>query len=169
MPTLEDFASNEQIKAEYKKTFLLSLFRKICVKMNRNPQYRTKIQTLFRETHDKAETTQIIVRRELKYDLSRDEAKQISEWIWANLKKSSRRKAIPLSVKRELYVRQNGKCTVCGEPLGTDWSAIHVDHIIPWALVGDELPDNYQDLCETCNECKSARTDYIFQRMIELI
>lgn len=97
MPTLEDFATNEEIKAEYKKTFLLNLFRKICVKMNRSPQYRQKIQTLFRETHDKAQTTQIIISRELKYDLSLDESKLVSEWLWANLKNQ-------VSEKSSLYL-----------------------------------------------------------------
>ena len=54
---------------------------------------------------------------------------------------------------------------ICGEPLGPVMAKIHVDHIIPWKLVGDELNDNYQALCETCNECKSARTDYIFKAL----
>ena len=69
----------------------------------------------------------------------------------------------------ELFKEQNGKCAVCGENLGDNWSIIHVDHIIPWALVGDELKDNYQVLCETCNESKSANTDYIFKNLIKLI
>lgn len=169
MPTLEDLATNDEIKAEYKKTFLLNLFRKMCVRMNKDPQFKTKIRKLFLETHDTTQTTQIIIKRYLDYDLQPDEAQQMSIWFGANLRKSSKRKAIPLETKKALYDKQNGKCMVCGEELGTDWSKIHVDHVIPWALVGDELDENYQDLCETCNECKSARTDYIFKSMLNLV
>ena len=169
MPPLEDFATNEQIKAEYKKTFLLNLFRKLCVRMNKDIGYKAKIQNLFRQTFNKVETTKIIIKKEFNYDLCQEEAELMCDWIWANMKKASRRKPIPFSKKKELYDRQKGKCMICGEELGDDWSKIHVDHIIPWSLVGDELQDNYQDLCDTCNECKSARTDYIFRSMIDLV
>lgn len=169
MPTLEDLATNEEIKAEYKKTFLLNLFRKMCVRMNKDPQFKAKIRKLFLETHDKTQTTQIIIKRYLDYDLQLDEASQMSVWFDANLRKASQRKAISLEMKKELYRKQCGKCMVCGEELGSDWAKIHVDHIIPWTLVGDELDNNYQDLCDTCNECKSARTDYIFKSMLNLV
>ena len=169
MPTLEDLATNEEIKAEYKKTFLLNLFRKMCVRMNKDPQFKAKIRKLFLETYDKVQTTTIIIKRYLDYDLQAEEAKLVSIWFNAYLQKASHRKAIPLDLKKELCRKQNGKCMVCGEDLGGDWSKIHVDHIIPWILVGDELDDNYQALCDTCNECKSARTDYIFKSMLNLV
>ena len=63
---------------------------------------------------------------------------------------------------------QNGRCVVCGELFDKDLSKVHIDHIIPWMLVGDELKNNYQCLCETCNECKSAHTDYMFRNLIKL-
>ena len=57
---------------------------------------------------------------------------------------------------------------ICGCELGDNWSKIHVDHVVPWELVGDELENNFQDLCEKCNEEKNASTNYIFLRMIGL-
>lgn len=169
MPTLLELASDAQIRQEYEKSFMLNMFRKICVKMHNDEVYKAKIRTLFRESFDKKITTQIIIKREFDYDLIMDEADIMSAWFDAHFKKSNKRKAIPLSIKEELFKKQNGKCAVCGENLGDNWSIIHVDHIIPWALVGDELKDNYQVLCETCNESKSANTDYIFKNLIKLI
>ncbi|MBR5553923.1 MAG: HNH endonuclease [Clostridia bacterium] len=34
----------------------------------------------------------------------------------------------------------------------------HLDHIIPWDYVGDNLSDNYQMLCEICNTRKGTST-----------
>lgn len=90
------------------------------------------------------------------------------EWILAHLRKSDKRKRFTTEYKQELYNKQKGKCMVCGEPLGNDFSKIHIDHIIPWVLVGDEIPNNYQCLCETCNESKSCHTDYIFKSLLNL-
>ena len=169
MPTLLEFATNEQIVEEYQKSFLLNMFRKICVKMRNDSVFKTKIQTLFRESYNKETTSQIIINREFNYDLSKEEAKLLTTWFEAHFRKGNRRNPIPLSKKIELFKEQDGKCAVCGEALGLDWAKIHVDHIIPWTLVGDELDNNYQDLCETCNECKSASTDYIFKNLIKLV
>lgn len=168
MATLEELASNDEIKAEYRKTFLLNLFQKICVRMNKDEKYHERVKTVFRQTKDRKQTTAALIKNALGYDLSSEDAELMSKWFSANLKKQNSRKPIPLSVKMDLYKKQDGKCMVCGEDLGNDWSKIHVDHIIPWKLVGDELENNYQDLCDTCNECKSARTDYIFKNMIKL-
>lgn len=169
MITLEKLASDEQIRQEYQKSFMLNMFRKVCVKMNKDDAYRTKIRNLYLQSHDRALTTRIIIERVFDYELSLEEATIMSEWFSAYMRKSSKRKNLPLSLKIELYNKQKGRCMVCGEELGDDWSKIHIDHIIPWALVGDELQDNYQDLCDTCNQCKSSSTDFIFKNMIKLI
>ena len=169
MPTLLEFATDEQIRDEYKKSFMLNMFRKVCAKMQIDSSYKSKIKTLFRESHNKNMTTKIIIENNFNYDLTQEEAELMSLWFDAHFNNSNRRKSIPPFFKNELLKRQNGKCAVCGEDLATDTKKVHVDHIIPWSLVGDELEDNYQILCETCNECKSASTDYIFKNMIKLI
>ncbi len=169
MATLEELASNELIQKEYKKTLLLNMFKKVVVGMYKNPAYRDKIWKLFMQSTNVIDTTTAIIKKAFNVDLALDDARLMSVWFKANLKKKATRRNLPLELKKKLYVLQNGKCLVCGEDLGNDYSKIHVDHIIPWLLVGDELDNNYQDLCETCNECKSASTDYIFRSMINLI
>jgi 5-methylcytosine-specific restriction endonuclease McrA len=49
--------------------------------------------------------------------------------------------------------RQNQRCAICGGLLVD--SEVHLDHIIPWYLVGD-VPDgsNWQLLCASCNRGK---------------
>ena len=168
MPTLEQIATTEQIKTEYKKTFLLNLFQKICIKMNKILEYRNKNLKLLRQSHDNIETTKIIIKKEFNYDLDEEEALIIHKWLLTYFKKSLSRKKFSQEIKNSLYEKQNGKCPICGECLGDEWSKIHVDHIIPWVLVGDELDDNYQLLCDICNQCKSSRTDYIFKNLIGL-
>ena len=90
----------------------------------------------------------------------------LETWLSANLRKDNRRHKLSSEIKSELYKKQKGRCAVCGEPLDTN---SHVDHIIPWSLVGDELSSNYQYLCESCNESKSASIDYIFKSLIGLV
>lgn len=101
--------------------------------------------------------------------MTRDEAEIIKPWFIAYLRKCTRRKPISTELKRQLCEKQDWKCRVCGEYLGENLSEIHVDHIIPFALVGDELKNNYQALCATCNLCKSAHTDYIFKSLLKII
>ena len=102
-------------------------------------------------------------------DLSQKDSIAMLEWFEANFHKLSRRKPISNEIRKDLVLKQKNCCAVCGELFGNDPSKIHIDHIVPWKLVGDELKNNFQALCETCNECKSAKTDYIFKRIMKLI
>ena len=168
MAKLEELVSNEQIRQEYKKTFLLNLFKKLCVKMNRDKLFKLKIQTLYRQTYDKSLTTQLIIKKVFEFEIEKEEGEVVSTWIEAYFKKGSKRRTISKELKEELCKKQNWKCMVCGEDLDKNGSKIHIDHIIPWSLVGDELENNYQALCETCNESKSASIDYLFKILLNL-
>lgn len=68
--------------------------------------------------------------------------------------KSGRRK--PDEAQRvSLWESQGGRCAVCRRAITRQQS--HVDHIIPWDYVGDELENNLQVLCQRCNKQKGNR------------
>ncbi len=162
-------SSDKAIIEEYRMAFLLNLFQKICSKMEHDIEYKKRVNKLFLQSYSKLDTTKEIVCKATNVLLPNDDIQIIERWFEAYRKKSTTRKTISPSVKTELFEKQNGKCEVCGIELGDDWKKIHVDHIIPWKLVGDELDNNYQLLCNTCNECKSAKTDYLFKNLINLV
>jgi len=168
MKTLDEIASSVEVKQELKKTILLAMFKKLCVRMDEDIEYKRKIYRILRQSGDLRITVQALIGREYDCDISLAEAEIVSRWIDAYRKKKDMRKAIPIEKKKELYIAQKGNCAACGRKLGTDYSKIHVDHIIPWSLVGDELNDNLQDLCERCNKNKSARIDYMLTKMLNL-
>ncbi len=170
MKSLDCILDQPDVRDLYKRTLLLSIFKKICVKMNNDSGYKSKIHTLFRETFDPIITVKRIIEQECDTSLEREELAILLPWFVAHLRKKPQRNPsfTNISAKKALYEKQNGICASCGEPLGTQWNKIHVDHIIPFMLVGDELEDNYQALCSTCNECKSNKTDFLFQKLIKL-
>ena len=169
MISFSDILEDEVVKAEYKKALLLNMFKKIVVRMNKDNSFRNHIRTLFSQSTNKELTVKAIMCNNLNFNLEDDDCKLMLQWFDANFKKSNRRRSIPNELKENLYIKQKGLCAVCGEPLGEEMKNVHVDHIIPWMLVGDELNNNYQCLCATCNECKSANIDYIFKNLIKLI
>ena len=169
MSSIQDILENEEVKAEYKKALLLNMFKKIVVRINKDCTFRSSIRKLFSQSTNREATVKAIIRNNLNFDLDDDDCKLMLQWFEKKKKKSNQRKPISLDLKEKLYKKQNGICLVCGEPLEKEMKYVHVDHIIPWMLVGDELKDNYQCLCQTCNECKSARTDYMFRNLVKLI
>lgn len=61
-----------------------------------------------------------------------------------------RREGIPSEVKREVWRRDEGKCTKCGSRENLEY-----DHIIPVVKGGSNTVRNIELLCETCNRAKS--------------
>lgn len=168
MTLLLDLLKNETVYEEYEKAFWLKQFGDICKKMDSDINFKNRILQLYKESYNEDVTTKSIVEKETGYVLDDKYTQIISAWMKAHLRKKNSRNGIPFEVKKELFKKQKGKCEICKCDLGDNWSKIHVDHIVPWDLVGDELDDNLQDLCEKCNEEKNASTIYIFLKMVGL-
>lgn len=54
--------------------------------------------------------------------------------------------------KRRIMKRDHGQCQICGETEGE----LHLDHIVPKRLGGDESDANLQILCRSCNLAKGG-------------
>ena len=57
--------------------------------------------------------------------------------------------------KREVYEKQDGKCTMCGEEFS--YEEMHGDHIVPFSKGGLTVPENCMMLCAKDNWAKSNR------------
>ncbi|MBA2704622.1 MAG: HNH endonuclease [Blastocatellia bacterium] len=60
-------------------------------------------------------------------------------------------RAFSVAQKREIYLRGDGHCQACGQPLDSDW---HADHILPHSRGGRTDIINGQSLCQPCNSRK---------------
>ncbi len=169
MISFEELINDEHVKAEYKKAVLLSLFKKVISKKKNDSLYRIRIDNLFKESFNRVRTIQIILKNDFGCEIDEEDAAIMNDWFLANERKKSTRNSMSLELKKELCKKQNGRCVCCGKKFSDDYSSIHVDHVIPWVLVGDELKNNYQALCEVCNESKSSRTDYMISKLLKII
>lgn len=62
---------------------------------------------------------------------------------------------IPSSVKQEVYLRDGGKCVLCGST-----ENLHLDHDLPFSKGGTSLSaDNIRILCQKCNLKKSNKIE----------
>ena|ERR1039457_3045819 len=70
---------------------------------------------------------------------------------WARKQRAIKRKAKIEPVTKEqletLYIRQRGKCAICGKKLTNK----HLDHIVPLSKGGAHEIKNFQYLCPRCN------------------
>ncbi len=168
MLSIDEILQDENIRKIYHDTVLLCLFKNFCYKREKDSNYSKRIYKLICETSNIKTTTKAIMKNDFNVDLSDQESELMSLWIQANLRKDNSRRKIADNIKNELCNKQNGICSICGDKLSTDYSRIQVDHIIPFELVGDELKDNYQCLCEHCNKKKSSKIDYVLLKKLKI-
>ena len=67
---------------------------------------------------------------------------------------------IPTWLKKGVFMRDKGRCQICGTDLTkilTVEDSDNLDHIIPLENGGTNDPVNFQLACETCNKSKGAR------------
>ena len=94
-----------------------------------------------------------------------EEAERISKYLFAHMRKDSKRRAMHSDKKAEILSKQGNCCRICDKKLTIVDSEL--DHIIPWELVGDGLgEENNQMICKDCNRRKSNRLDYLLCRLL---
>jgi len=62
-----------------------------------------------------------------------------------------RRRAPSPKIREQIRTKTEGRCHVCGGPLGRSWDA---DHVRPHARGGTSNPDNYLPSCSFCNRAR---------------
>lgn len=146
--------------AYYKKLYLAvvyGIFETICRGMKRKNSKITEL-TSFRRATDKLIATKIIVSSYVGCVLSDEEYTILCLLLKAYFRSDRVRKTFENNFKEQLLNQQGNTCNICGQTINLQNS--HLDHIIPWDYVGDELSDNYQMLCVTCNERKGTDAFY---------
>ena len=97
-----------------------------------------RIRVLYRDSYER------IARRESDSEKALDKEERIDRY------KANRH--IPSKVRNEVWVRDEGKCVICGIQ-----DNLHFDHIIPLSRGGGYTSKNIQILCSNCNLKKSNK------------
>ena len=145
----------DQLEDMLYNTLILGVFEALCKDILKSGRI-VEEKERFRKYANKTVAAKRLVNRYIGCCLSDEEYHTISIYLTAFFSKSDKRKTFDLSYKERLLKNQNHRCTICNSVI--DLSNAHLDHRIPFHYVGDELPDNYQMLCETCNTRKGTAT-----------
>ena len=146
----------EVLKQKLYNTMILGVFEAICKDIKKTESKTEEKLRFMKYSGDKVAATKNIVRRYVGCNLSEIEYKKLSELLTAFFRSGDPRKKFDDNFRDVLIRKQNNKCTICGKNISLRNS--HLDHIIPWDYVGDNVEDNYQMLCETCNTRKGTST-----------
>lgn len=145
------------------RTLLLGVFEVVCKEMKKQNK-KAEEKERFRTYKDKAIPTKRIIARYAGCTLGDDDYIELSKLLTAFFRTGDPRKKFDDTYREQLIKRQNGCCTICHAKITS--KDAHLDHIIPWDYVGDNLDDNYQMLCETCNERKGTATYFEFSMLL---
>jgi hypothetical protein len=61
------------------------------------------------------------------------------------------RKRLGLRIARAIDARDGGRCVYCGATADESGSHLHLDHVTPRSLGGEDSPDNLVTACRACN------------------
>lgn len=163
---LNDIPSDSLDQAIYQDIREMFL-SEICSYIKASEAHCLEIKRIYYSTSDDSLAVRKIVRKICGGQLPEQDLKWLDRCIKAYFHKRTRRRKILEAERVFLWEKQERRCAICGQPLLLQ--NIHVDHIVPWDYVGDELEDNLQVLCYKCNTRKSnhvARTlhNLLFER-----
>ena len=129
-----------------------TILKAVCKNLKTDRDLYLKVKKLYFSTSD-LKATKKVIKCLCDCELSEEDLLWMNNCIKAFLDKKEKREYIPDTVKSMLLEKQGYRCAICGDKI--DRNTVHIDHIIPWDYVGDELKDNYQALCSDCNFHKS--------------
>ena len=144
-------------------TLLLGVFEVVCKEIKKQDS-KTEERANFRKCQNKIIPTKRIVKQYAGCTLSSDDYEKMALWLAAFFSTGDPRKKFDIAYRQQLTQQQGGQCAICKTSITATSS--HLDHIIPWDYVGDQLENNYQMLCETCNERKGSATYFEFSMLL---
>lgn len=66
-------------------------------------------------------------------------------------RRESLRKRLGIRVARAIDARDGGCCVYCGDTAEESGAPLHLDHVQPRSLGGEDSPDNLVTACRACN------------------
>lgn len=106
-----------------------------------------------------------MINNHITMDLGYEEYEFLTKLIIAYLRKKESRQKYDEYEKKQLLIKQKNKCNICKQEINIKNS--HVDHIIPFKMVGDELEYNFQLLCKECNLNKSGSINFYLKTFVK--
>lgn len=145
------------------RTLLLGVFEVVCKEIKKQDAKTTEKEK-FRKFKDKIIPTRMIVKHYTGCQLRDEDYMEMAKLLTAFFRTGDPRKNFDDAYREQLVKRQDGRCAICHIPITARGS--HLDHIVPWDYVGDNLEDNYQMLCGSCNQRKGSATYFEFSMLL---
>lgn len=158
----------ENILKVVRQTQILLAFKTFTERVDSDPTLRRIIITLLNgNEYANHQAIRNIFNERFDFELLNDsEYDYMLKLVQAHLRMSNTRRpgVITDEKKAALLRKQNYRCVFCGATVD---SSSPVDHIVPFKYVGDELDDNYQILCISCNSKKNKQLTYQLQIILQ--
>lgn len=145
------------------KTLLLGVFEVVCKEIKKQG-IKTIERASFRKFKDKTIPAKRIIKQYAGCELLSDDYEEAAKLLTAFFNTGDPRKKFDNIYREQLIQKQDGRCAICKTNITT--KNAHLDHIIPWDYVGDQLNGNCQMLCETCNERKGTAAYFEFSMLL---
>lgn len=158
--------SLEKINELVYNSLMLNFFKTIIIQLEIDGKKKSVIkERLKHSSNTKHLVYKSLIKEHINLNLSESEILNLSEWLKAYLNKSEFRNPFSNTFKKNRLDAQSN-CCICDVELTI--SNLHIDHIIPFKYVGDELNDkgNLQNLCSKCNLEKGDSIDYPYTSYI---
>lgn len=135
------------------KDILESILSEVCEYMKSKDSSYISMKRIYYRSANDIDAVKQIVQNVCHLSLSEQDLRWLNNCIKAFMKKQPHRKQFSNSMRIELWKEQGQKCRICGKEISAEDG--HIDHMVPWDYVGDELENNFQVLCADCNLHKS--------------